>query len=288
MNRPPSLCVVILNWNSADHTVGAVQSLPTEWRDGIIVVDNGSADQPAELAALRPLGTRVIAHRPNGGFAVGMNVGLRAARAAGFSHAVMVNSDSRPTAEALLAMWALTPDHALVGVAQRAGLDQSTSADRYVTAAVGSSLTPRELHCPGCDVGHHRVDVVSGAVMLVDLTVLESLGWIDPRFFHYKEEFDLAYRMGTCGHPVAWVCSQEVAHAVGATIAQHSPDSCYYKARNEILFFRKHGGLRRPDLLLRLSRVELTFLSRYRNFRHWLSGVRDGIAGVSGPRRQTP
>ncbi|MBA2697096.1 MAG: hypothetical protein H0U62_14960 [Actinobacteria bacterium] len=123
--------------------------------------------------------------------------------------------------------------------------------------------------------------------MLVDLEVLESLGWIDPRFFHYKEEFDIAYRIRTHGHQVAWVCSEEVAHAVGATIAQHSPDSCYYKARNEILFFRKHGGLRRPDLLLRLTRIELTFLSRYRNFRHWLSGVRDGIAGVTGPRQQT-
>lgn len=277
--------MIVLNWNSADHTVEAVQSLPDSWRDGTIVVDNGSADQEAQLSALRPLGTRIVARQVNGGFAVGMNTGLQAAAAAGFTHAVMVNSDSRPTASALMAMHALTPANALVGVAQVEGLDEGVPRSRYVTAAVGDSLTPREIRCDGCDVGHHHVDVVSGAVMLVDLAVLESLGWIDESFFHYKEEVDMAYRIRRHGHRVAWVCSHDVAHAVGSSVAHFSPSWSYYRARNEIHFFRKHRGLRRLGPLLRLTRNELTFLAQGKNGRHWLSGVRDGAADRTGPRQ---
>ncbi len=236
------------------------------------------------MAALRPLGTRVVIREVNGGFAVGMNTGLRAAAAAGFTHAVMVNSDSRPTGGALTAMHALTPANALVGVAQVEGLDSGVPRSRYVTAAVGDSLTPRELRCDGCEVGHHQVDVVSGAVMMVDLRVLESLGWIDESFFHYKEEVDMAYRIRRHGHSVAWVCSHEVAHAVGANVAHYSPTWSYYRARNEIHFFRKHGGLRRPGPLMRLARNELTFLVQGKNGQHWLSGVVDGAAERTGRR----
>ncbi len=276
----------MLNWNTADHTVGAVQSLPDSWREGVIIVDNGSADQEGQLEVLRPLGTKIIAREVNGGFAVGMNTGLKAAAAAGFTHAVMANSDSRPTAEALLAMHALTPANALVGVAQVEGLDQDATRDRYVTAAVGKSLTPRTFTCAGCDAGYHDVDVVSGAVMLVDLAALESLGWIDEDFFHYKEEVDMAYRLRRQGHGVAWVCSHEVGHAVGANVAHYSPTWSYYRSRNDIYFVRKHGGLRRPGALLRLARDELTFLAQGGNGRDWLSGVRDGAINKTGQRQK--
>lgn len=276
----------MLNWNTAEHTLGAVQSLPESWREGIIIVDNGSADQQGQLDLLQPLGTRIVAREQNGGFAVGMNTGLKAAARAGFTHAVMANSDCRPTAEALLAMYALTPAHALVGIAQVEGLDENISRQRYPTAAVGDSLTPRVFTCAGCDVGHHEVDVVSGAVMLVDLAVLESLGWIDEGFFHYKEEVDMAYRVRRQGHGVAWVCSYEVGHAVGANVAHYSPTWSYYRSRNDIYFFRKHGGLRRPGALLRLARNELTFLAQGRNGRHWLSGVRDGATNKTGRRQE--
>lgn len=283
--RPDSLAIVVLNWNSAHHTAGAVQSLPPSWRDGIIIADNGSADQDEELATLRPLGTRIVSRRVNAGFAVGMNMGLRAAADAGFTHAVMVNSDSRPTADAVLAMHELIPAHALVGIAQVEGLAAPASGTRYVTAAVGRTLTPRVINCAGCEVGHHEVDVVSGAVMLVHLDTLASVGWIDEEFFHYKEEVDMAYRIRQAGHRVAWVCSHEVAHEVGGTVQHFSPNWSYYRARNEIHFFRKHGGLRRPGSLARLVRNELTFLVQGGHGGDWFSGVRDGITRVTGARQ---
>lgn len=263
-----------------------MQSLPDSWREGVIIVDNGSADQEGQLDVLHPLGTRIVTRAVNGGFAVGMNTGLKAAAAAGFTHAVMANSDCRPTAEALLAMHALTPDNALVGVAQIEGLEPDRQRGRYVTAAIGNSLTPRVFTCDGCETGHHAVDVVSGAVMLVNLGVLESIGWIDEDFFHYKEEVDMAYCIRRAGHAVAWVCSHEVAHAVGANVAHYSPAWSYYRSRNDIYFFRKHGGLRRPVALLRLARNEITFLVEGRNGRDWLSGVKDGAANKIGRRQE--
>lgn len=286
--EPTSLAVVVLNWNCADDTRKAVTGLPETWRERIFVVDNGSKDWEAQREILSTLsGVKVVRRSLNGGYAAGMNTGMLAASAAGFRYAALLNADARPNEDALVRMLGLAREHAVVGIAQTQGIDESATRDRYVTAAVGRNLTPRPLECSGCLAGFHQADVVSGAVLVVDMDAIAEVSWMDESFFHYKEEFDLAYRIRSSGHKIAWICDREVPHAVGASMPHHSGNACYYTARNEILFFRKHRGLIRSLLNPRLARNELVFLglsARHRKLGHWAAGVRDGLVGRTGER----
>lgn len=87
----------------AGHSVGAVlRDLRAVWPDpeAVIVVDDGSADDTAAVAAAA--GVRVVRHDRNRGKGAALRTGLAAARDAGFTAAVTVDADGQhPADEAL-------------------------------------------------------------------------------------------------------------------------------------------------------------------------------------------
>lgn len=272
--------IVVVNWNSAADVVQMLQTLPPVWLPDVIVVDNASErwpDEQQELSALGPL--QVIRRSENGGYAAGVNTGLQAARSLEKRYAILINPDARLDAHAIqnLLDLAAMGGHAVVGTAQR-GPD-----GRYVTAATGMTAFPREFVCAGCDRGSHLVDVVSGAVLVVDLSVAEALGGLDESFFHYAEEVDYCLRVRSAGGTIAWSCATEVFHAIGGSMPHSSRRAHYYTARNKVLLVRRHSAV--WWLQPRLAKDEVRFgLAAMSDgaARAWSRGLMDGICNVSG------
>jgi len=285
---PESTSIVVLNWNSSDDTVALVDSLPAPWRDRVLVVDNGSSDVEALSERLARHAAVSVVRRPtNGGYAAGMNTGMRTAAARGDRWALLLNADCRPSASSLAAMVrAAGHRFDIVGIAQTKGLATNHAGNRYPTAAVGRGLTPKPWNCPGCPAGHHEVNVVTGAALLVSLSLAERLGGFDEGFFHFKEEFDLSHRARLLGARIGWVCEAEVPHAVGGSLPRDTDEAAYYTVRNELLFFRKHLGAR-AVVSGRLAGVGLALLVqawRAGTVFGALDGLRDGVRGRTGPR----
>jgi GT2 family glycosyltransferase len=276
-----ALAVVILNWNSATDTVGAVEGLPLSWRSHIIVVDNMSESWRHEEDILGGVpGVMIKRRNTNGGYAAGMNTGMVLARELGYSHAVLVNPDARPNGETLARMLALAGDFALVGTAQIG------PGGPYTTAAVGRGVFPRAFDCPGCAKGHHEVAIVSGATIIVDLAAAEAVGWMNESYFHYAEEIDLCLRIRRAGGHVGWSCSTVVRHAVGGSMPHTSASAHYYTARNKILLSRNNQA---PFWMSpRLVKDELIFAVRASRDGHlhaWCCGLADGFRGATGRRQ---
>ena len=81
----PRLTVIVVNYESWPDVVRLVESLTieAEWRSGhcqIVVVDNASRGPIPRAISESPPGLLLIARPDNGGFAVGVNAGWRAAR----------------------------------------------------------------------------------------------------------------------------------------------------------------------------------------------------------------
>lgn len=270
--------MVILNWNSATDTVGAVEGLPLTWRSRVIVVDNGSDCWKREQELLDQVpGVTIKRRSVNGGYAAGMNAGMVLARELGYSHAVLVNADARPDGETIARMLALAGDFALVGTAQVG------PKGRYVTAAVGTGVFPRPFDCPGCAAGQHEVTVISGAVILVELAAAEAVGWMNESYFHYAEEIDLCLRVRRAGCRVGWSCSTVVSHAVGGSIPHTSASAHYYSARNKILLARNNQA--RVWMSPRLIKDEVTLAVRASHdgqLAAWRNGLADGLRGTTG------
>lgn len=89
MNR---YCVIIPTYNNAG-TVAEVVRRVLAVCPNVFVVDDGSTDDTA--AGLKGLDVRVLSHEHNRGKGCALKTGFKAAREAGFTHAVTVDADGQ-------------------------------------------------------------------------------------------------------------------------------------------------------------------------------------------------
>ena len=89
MNR---YCVIIPTYNNAG-TVAEVARRALAVCPNVFVVDDGSTDDTA--AGLKGLDVRVLSHEHNRGKGCALKTGFKAAREAGFTHAVTVDADGQ-------------------------------------------------------------------------------------------------------------------------------------------------------------------------------------------------
>lgn len=240
----PRVGVVVLNWNKPELTgrcldhVLAQQGVAIE----VMVVDNGSTPpnrrRLAELCGSRCSLRQLSSNR---GFTGGMNAGIRHALRRGFDYVWLLNNDAFPRPDCLgrLAaamqadgrLAAVTPE--LVGDDGReqivgARLDWVTGRQVYLSAA---ELTPTRE--PGV--------TVIGTALLLRVADLRPDPFLDERFFAYREEDDLCFRLTARGRYVAAVRGAVSIHLERASTGhQVSPLVAYLTTRNGWLLLRKH------------------------------------------------
>lgn len=84
--------IVVMPAYNACKTIGrALAAIPKDIADEVVVIDDGSRDNSAEIA--RELGAAVIAHEKNSGYGAAQKTGYREALKRGADVAVMIHSD---------------------------------------------------------------------------------------------------------------------------------------------------------------------------------------------------
>lgn len=242
--------VVVVTHNSSRDIGAALAALPAEELYGIAVVDNASTDGTPDLvASLEIAGLRLL-REPNSGFGAGCNAGIDALPLARWI--LLLNPDAVLTPDDLriLVSYALRhPDAALVAPRLWQGGKPLTSAGRvaslatelrYVVPSRLAGLLP-DRQLPADRESSGPVGAVEGACMLVDATLLRSIGGFDEQFFLFFEEHDLARRIRDAGRTVH-VCSQARAdHAVGASREGLSVAGRDHYFESTIRYLRKWG-----------------------------------------------
>jgi N-acetylglucosaminyl-diphospho-decaprenol L-rhamnosyltransferase len=229
--------VVVVNFESGAMLVDCVRSLLADDSAGtpeIVVVDNGSRD--GSVAALRAAFPDVTVVDPGGnvGYAAAANRGIAATSApfVGVSNADLVVAPG--TVAALLTRLETEPDLAAVGPAlfnPDGSQYPSARAHASTTDAVGHAvlgrLFPRNRFTRRyrqLDAAWDRprdVDWVSGALLFLRRSALDSVGGWDERYFMYLEDVDLCWRLRRIGWRVAYEPSGRATHVQGASTASH-------------------------------------------------------------------
>ncbi|CAN5811184.1 glycosyltransferase family 2 protein [soil metagenome] len=260
--RPePDLTILLVNyngWSDVERLVGSLSRAPevAQGRCEIVVVDNAS-EEPAPIGWDRPEpspGVRLIARANNGGFAVGINTGWRAARArwllllnpdvvAGpeFLGAVLERIErleARPRTES-------TPPVGVVGFGLRNadGTRQpSVGVFPSLARAAREVLIPRDRRKYQADwrVRPGPVPWVTGACMLVRADLLKQLGGMDEDFFLYHEEVSLCRSAWDRGWSVEYDPAVEVVHLRPLQTRAISPKLRVITRHSKLLYFRKH------------------------------------------------
>lgn len=203
-------------------------------RPEVVVVDNGSAD--GSVAALRAALPDVVIVDPgrNVGYATAANQGIAATSAPVIA---VANPDlvvAPGTAAAMLARLDAEADLAAVGPALlNPDGSQYPSARAYASTldAVGHAVfgrvlprnpfTRRYRHLDAQWDRPRDVDWVSGALLFLRRSALDSVGGWDERYFMYMEDFDLCWRLRRLGWRVAYEPGGRVTHVQGASTAAH-------------------------------------------------------------------
>lgn len=253
--------VVLLNWNNADDTIAALDSL---WNAdprpaAVVVVDSASADKSVarirEWASFKTVSEswlKLIALENNLGFAGGNNVGIRDLLSrAEITHVLLLNNDAMVEAgffaELTRALMA-APDAGLMS-----GTIYEHPNRSKVWYAGGREVPYRALIEHMMDVPQTEQPVetefISGCTMLISRSVIERIGLLPEIYFPlYHEDAEYSYRARAAGFAVLYAPRAVVFHKVGATVglARTSPYIMRAQVRHRVLYVQRNfRGLNR-------------------------------------------
>lgn len=243
----PKVVIIVLNWNGRDDTLACLASL-----SGIdypvyevIVVDNGSCDDSVPvIASVYPQAT-LIETGANLGYVGGNNIGLEHAKTMGADYALLLNNDTEVAPDFLNLMVEVAEVDAAIGIvgptiyyfdrpdviwSAGGSIDWDWGDTRMVNLDVVDqgqfSLLPRP------------VDFVSGCAMLIKMSLLDQMGFLDPRFFAYYEETEWCVRVARAGFKIVYVPQAKIWHKISPVAREASPQVHYYMTRNRLLFLK--------------------------------------------------
>lgn len=244
---PPLVYAITLNWNHPDDTIACLESLVAQTYPNLrlLVVDNGSQDDSiTKIQAACPT-VALLARSDNGGFARGMNTGIRQALAAGADFTFLVNNDTYLAPDAIARLVsAAQPDIGLIApIIYYADEPQRV----WSIGALFNPwlLEPKENPRGMIDAGQWQSylerDFVPACGLLVSRPVWERVGLFDERFFMYYEDLDFCLRLHRVGLRAIVVPQAKMWHKVSLSSGGYgSPRERYAMARSSVLYFRKH------------------------------------------------
>lgn len=229
----PSVTVVMLAFGpepllgSAVDAALASQGVVVE----VVVVDNGAEGDVVSRLSGRS-GLRILRPGRNLGFAGGCNLG--AAQATG-TYVALVNSDALIAADALAE---------LVAVAARPEVGIATASLRLMEDPESMNSAGNPIHITGLawagaygePVAAHQVSrsvsTASGACLLLERTLWESLDGFAPEYFAYLEDVELSLRVRGRGLDIVYVPGAVVTHDYAFA---RNPQKMYLIERNRAI-----------------------------------------------------
>jgi len=273
---PPSIakiCVVIVNYGTADLTIKGVESVLSHTHGGrdvtVAVVDNASPDDSAAVLQKawqdKDWGARVTLYLEDENHGFG--------RANNLVFAALADQAASPDAFFLLSPDAFLDNEAIDLLAQVleakpdvgfAGAGIAKPSGTAVTAAfrfpsvmseiaaainfgpISGRFADQAVPLPP-DHPEGAVDWLAGAAVLLRRQTLEDIGFFDPRFFLYYEEVDLMHRAHDAGWQSYFAPHARVIHIEGEATGVKSGEQVArrvpaYRYDAWQYYFQKHNG----------------------------------------------
>lgn len=245
----PSVFALVLNWNRLDFTGACCQSLERlDAKAGlhVIVIDNAStAHTPDDLKRACPK-ARVLALSRNGGFAYGMNAGIRLALSERAEFIWLLNNDTVCKPGALTSLLACMKDPA-VGIASSRLIQASPASgnDKAPAPLVyrgGLSARP-PFYIPFPVREDSRPDFLCGASLLMRSSAVRQIGPLDEGFPFFFEDADYSFRAKKAGWELAETSAADIIHKGSATIGRMDGRKARWYRLGHVRFLRRHGCL---------------------------------------------
>jgi len=248
--------VIIVTWNAARYMRDCLKSVEeqnTGLSTEIIVVDNASADETADLVRNEFPNVKLIRNETNLGFARGNNVGIRESKG---RYLFLINPDVIVLPGCLKNLITHLEQDPSIGLAG----PKMLGADRIVQRSTMRFPTPWNSFCRALaldvifkgsklfggflmsDFDHDRVadvDILNGWFWAVSREALNRVGGLDDQLFMYGDDLDWSYRFHQAGYRVVFCPDAESVHYGGGTTLKAPTYFYIERQRSNLQFWRK-------------------------------------------------
>ncbi len=264
---PPTVDIIIVNWNSGDQLrkcLGSIEKARKTNFDlsSVVIVDNASSDNSTNNLDEYRLPIKIIKNNVNRGFAYACN---QAAMGAQADYLLFLNPDIVLFADSISSAIALMDrkGNEKIGICGIQLVDRNGNVSRtcarfpqvrhYFFKLLGLNyFFPGIFHDHFMKEWDHYnnsyVDQVIGAFFLVRRSLFDMLKGFDEHFFLYFEEVDFSLRARRLGYMTLFLAETKAYHKGGGSSEAVKAERLYYFMRSQIVYGHKH--YRKPALVM--------------------------------------
>ena len=242
------LSVVIVSYNVRPFLTACLDSVrcALEGIEGeVFVVDNHSDDDSVEVVVRDYSWVHLIINKENLGFSKANNMAIREAKG---EYILLLNPDTVVAEDTLRGVVDFMDEHPEAGGAGvRMHNGDGTLAPEsrraiptpFVAARKMLGFTKRYYmsYLPWDEAA--RIEVVSGAFMMLRRKAIDQVGLLDEDFFMYGEDIDLSYRLLKDGWQ-NWYLPFDIVHYKGQSTEKSDFRYVHVFYQAMLIFFRKH------------------------------------------------
>ena len=238
------ISIITINYNGLKDTCALIESIPFNDNMEVIVVDNASENQEADIIAQRYPRVIVIKSEKNLGFAGGNNLGLHAAQG---KYLFLINNDTffkEFKIDALIGRIESSPEIGMV--CPKIRFAWGSNPIQYAGYTPLSKITARNNAIGFGKEDHGQFDAAHptpyahGAAILVRHDAIEKVGLMPECYFLYYEELDWSMMFIREGYQIWYEPRCTIFHKESQTTGQNSPLRTYYLTRNRLLLVQRN------------------------------------------------
>jgi len=251
--------IVIVNYNSTKELKDCIDSLlktVTRLRYEIIIVDNKSNDQKSIVDAFKKYpSVKFLLCDRNLGWAGGNNLGMRNAHG---SVVLVLNPDTIMIDDAVKTLYDFLTTRKNIGIVGPLIFNESNEIDLYCARKSPDLLTELFDHTGlerafkknrifgrylmgYWDHGTTReIELISGSCMMVKKQLIETVGYMDERFFLYGDDVEWCYRFRKLGYKILFCHSAKIIHIGGRSTNPRRKTTILIALESMYKFFKFH------------------------------------------------
>ncbi|MBL57627.1 MAG: glycosyltransferase [Flavobacteriales bacterium] len=271
------LSIIIVNYNVQHFLEQCLQSVFKALQnvDGEVwVVDNNSVDGSVAMVKEKFPEVILVDSKENLGFSKGNNLAMKKSKG---EYTLLLNPDTlveEDTFEKVVTFMDENPKAGGLGVKMVDGKGNflPESKRSLPTPSVAfykifglSSLFPKskrfgKYHCGHLDKNEtNKIEILSGAFMLMRKSALDRVGLLDEDFFMYGEDIDLSWRLIKGGFKNYYFADTRIIHYKGESTKKSSVNYVFVFYNAMIIFAKKHFSSKNASLFSFLIKLAIYF-----------------------------
>ena len=271
------LSIVIVNYNVKhflQQCLASVYNALKKIEAEVWVVDNNSVDGSLQMVKEKFPQVKIIANTDNKGFSKANNQAIK--KSIG-KYILLLNPDTiveETTFEKVLYFMGNHPKAGGLGVQMIDGkgkfLPESkrgipTPEVAFYKMFGFTSIFKKSKRFAKYYMGHlsknenNKVEILSGAFMLLRKSVLDEIGLLDEDYFMYGEDIDLSFRILKAGYDNYYFADTTIVHYKGESTKKGSLNYVYVFYNAMIIFAQKHFAKKNAKFFMILIKFAIVF-----------------------------